>query len=287
MTSDSKFLLSIGQCATLAATLECLAPKPGNVHRSADFEDLTLTDLAVSAIAIAPAMESASQTGVGRAVLSAIEATHALVRTNTNLGIVLLLAPLAAVPREVPLSDGVSTVLENLKAADSQLVYEAIRLAKPGGMQTSSHHDVSGPAPVRLLDAMQLSAEKDLIARQYVTNFELVLKRSLPRLVELRSAGSSLTDAVIRLQLELLAEFPDSLIARKCGIELATQVSAYASQVLSCASRSDDDYYDALAELDFFLRSDGHRRNPGTTADLIAATLFAGLREGLIGPPLG
>src|SRR5262245_13707132 len=89
---------SIGQCATLACLLEAAAPKAGNVHRGADFEDLTFTDFAVSAVAIGPAMEAAAMTGVGRAVRDAIVETRKLVTTNTNLGMALLFAPLAAVP---------------------------------------------------------------------------------------------------------------------------------------------------------------------------------------------
>src|SRR3954464_594220 len=87
--------LSIGQCATLACLLEATAPKVGNVHRGADFEDLTFTDFAVSAVAIGPAMEGAAATGVGRAVLDAVTATRSLLNTNTNLGMALLFAPLA------------------------------------------------------------------------------------------------------------------------------------------------------------------------------------------------
>ena len=98
--------LSVGQCATLACLLEATAPKPGNVHRGADFEDLTFTDFVASAVAIGPAMESARQTGVGRAVRDAIAATRRLVSTNTNLGAVLLIAPLAAVPRDQRLAEG-------------------------------------------------------------------------------------------------------------------------------------------------------------------------------------
>src|SRR5207249_11040058 len=91
--------LTIGQCATLACLLEATAPKVGNVHRGADFEDLTFTDFVVSSVAIGPAMEAAATIGVGRAVLEAVNATRACVATNTNLGMALLIAPLAAVPR--------------------------------------------------------------------------------------------------------------------------------------------------------------------------------------------
>src|SRR5262245_20637857 len=103
--------LSIGQCATLACLLEARAPKVGNVHRGADFDELTFTDFVVSAVAIGPAMEAAANTGVGRAVYNAVAATRQLVSTNTNLGMALLFAPLAAVPRDEAISkDSVGAV---------------------------------------------------------------------------------------------------------------------------------------------------------------------------------
>src|SRR5688572_28553524 len=116
--------LSLGQYATLACLLEATAPKVGNVHRGADFENLTFLDFATSAVAIAPAIESAAAVGVGPTVKDAIVATRNIVSTNSNLGIVLLFAPLAAVPRDQPLTTGsVHNVLMNLQPCDSQLVY--------------------------------------------------------------------------------------------------------------------------------------------------------------------
>src|SRR5262245_36670332 len=164
--------LSIGQCATLACLLEATAPKVGNVHRGADFEDLTFTDFAVSAALIAPAMEAAASTGVGRAVLAAVCATRSVVATNTNLGMVLLIAPLAAVPRSQRLTTAsVGEVLQALKAGDSRLVYEAIRLAQPGGLGKVESMDVAKDAPPSLLAAMQAAAQRDQVAEQYATNF--------------------------------------------------------------------------------------------------------------------
>src|SRR5689334_11245960 len=133
---------SIGQCATLACLLEATAPKPGNVHRSADFEDLTYTDFAVSAAVIGPIMEVASAQGVGRTVLNAVQATREVVGTNTNLGMALLLAPLAAVPRGVPLKSGIGDVLQGMNKEDCHLVYEAIRVAAPGGLGKVDKMDV-------------------------------------------------------------------------------------------------------------------------------------------------
>ena len=278
--------LSIGQCATLACLLEATAPKVGNVHRGADFEDLTFSDFVVSAVAIGPAMEAAANTGVGRAVYDAVAATRQVVSTNTNLGMALLFAPLAAVPRDEPLSkQSVGAVLQSLTPNDCRLVYDAIRLAQPGGLGSVESMDIANEPPADLLIAMRAAAERDLIAKQYVEHFALILNDAAPALVAARERGWSLTDAVIHTHLSLIARDGDSLIARKCGAELATRASTIARQVLDCGGPGDESYYEALADFDFWLRSDGNRRNPGTTADLIAAALFAGLRDGLLPPP--
>jgi triphosphoribosyl-dephospho-CoA synthase len=277
--------LSIGQCATLACLLEATAPKPGNVHRGADFEDMTFVDFVVSAVAIGPAMESAIRRGAGRAVLDAIRATRQRVPINTNLGTVLLLAPLAAVPRGQALETGISEVLSRLTPGDAQHVYEAIRLADPGGLGRVEQMDVAGTAPADLLAAMRAAADRDLVARQYVNHFEQVLTLVAPWLREGRQNGWTLTDSIIHAQLRLLAAFPDSLVARKCGQDCARQLSLRAQQVIEAGGPGDEDYARRLADLDFWLRADGHRRNPGTTADLIAAGLFVALREALIRPP--
>jgi triphosphoribosyl-dephospho-CoA synthase len=277
--------ISLGQRATLACLLEATAPKVGNVHRGADFEGLTFADFVTSAVAIQSAMEHARVSGVGRAVLDAVAATRAIVDTNTNLGMVLLLAPLAAVPLEQTLASGIATVLQNLTPLDSQLVYEAIRLAKPGGMGEAKEMDIAGPPPPSLLAAMELAKDRDLVAAQYCNNFALVLNEILPNLVRGQEQGWSLLDNIVREHVRLISVYPDSLIVRKCGMETATRASVYAAQVLNAGEVDDENYHAALSDFDFWLRADDHRRNPGTTADLIAAALFAGLREDLLKPP--
>jgi triphosphoribosyl-dephospho-CoA synthase len=283
---DSSSKLSLGQCATLACLLEAAAPKVGNVHRGADFDDLTFLDFAASAVAIAPAIDGAAERGIGRTVLDAIVATRGVVQSNTNLGIVLLLAPLAAVPRDEPLTIAtVHAVLAALTADDCRLVYEAIRMAQPGGLGKAEEMDVSEDPPASLLSAMQAAAERDLIARQYVEDFRLVLREALPLLVAGEENGWTLTESIIHAHLQLLAQHSDSLVQRKCGPETARQVSTIAGQVLVAGKPGDEAYFAAVADFDFWLRADGHRRNPGTTADLIAAALFAGLRDDLLQPP--
>ncbi len=285
MSEPSPKLL-IGQYATLACLLEATAPKVGNVHRGADFEELTFTDFVASAVAIGPAFEAACEIGVGRTVLDAVTATRGVVATNTNLGMVLLLAPLAVVPSQERLTtETVSQVLRGMTADDSRWVYEAIRLAQPGGLGEVESMDVAEEPPADLLTAMRAAAQRDLVARQYAEDFQLVLNDTLPELVTGTGQGWSLTDSIIHAQVLLISKHGDSLIRRKCGEEVSTQASTIAKQVLSFGNPGDDDYYAALADFDFWLRSDGNQRNPGTTADLIAAALFAGLRDGHLSPP--
>lgn len=278
-------VLSIGQCATLACLLEATAPKVGNVHRGADFQGLTFADFVASAVAIGPAMQQAAEMGVGNTVATAIKATRALVDTNANLGIVLLIAPLAAVTPDQTLSNGISTVLQNLTPQDSALVYEAIRLAQPGGMGQTEQMDIAGAAPPSLLTAMQAARDRDLVARQYCDNFALVLNEIVPNLIRGQERGWSLLGNIIREHVRLISVYPDSLIVRKCGMETANRASTYAAQVLAAGDADDENYHAALSDFDFWLRADDHRRNPGTTADLIAAALFAGLREEQLKPP--
>ncbi|MCE9546257.1 MAG: triphosphoribosyl-dephospho-CoA synthase [Planctomycetia bacterium] len=277
--------LSTGQCATLACLWEVTIPKPGNVHRGADFEDVTFADFATGTVAIGPAMDRATEHGVGRTVRDAVAATRHLVGTNTNLGTVLLISPLAAVPRSQPLADGVRDVLRSLTADDARLVYDAIRLASAGGLGKVDEMDVQEAPPADLIAAMRAAAERDLIARQYAEEFRQVFECVVPWLQAGLKADSPLGPAVRHTFVRLMHEFPDSLIARKCGDGVAKEAAIRAGRVLDAGPPESEEYNWMIGDLDFWLRSDGHRRNPGTTADLIAAGLFALLREGIIGLP--
>lgn len=279
MDDDS---LTLGQCVALACLLEATAPKPGNVHRGADFEDLTFDDLAAAGIAIAPCMDEAANRPLGQTILQAVRATQKLVATNANLGIILLVAPLAKVPRSRNLCDGVADVLSQLTSADATDVYQAIREANPGGLGQTETADIAGEPPTNLLDAMSQAAERDLVARQYANNFQEVFNKVLPQLLAGLGRGWSLNDAIVRVHLQIMSEYPDSLIGRKLGAAVARQSADHAAEVLAAGEPGSETYNQALADFDFWLRCDGHRRNPGTTADLIAAGLFAGLRDGLI-----
>jgi triphosphoribosyl-dephospho-CoA synthase len=267
---------SVGTCATLACVWEATAPKPGNVYRGADFEDLTYADFLTSASIIGPIIDNVMVKGVGGTVLEGVESTRAAVGTNSNLGILLLIAPLAAVPRDTPLPAGIADVLQALTRKDTRDVYSAIRLAQPGGLGQVDEADVNDPEPpgITLSEAMRLAGERDLVARQYTNNFAQVFLAA-DHIQEAIGRDLPLGEAIVLGYLRLLAKYPDTLIARKCGAEFAQEVSTRTAAVLA----SGEGLSAATAEFDFWLRSDGHRRNPGTTADLVAAGLFVLLRD--------
>jgi triphosphoribosyl-dephospho-CoA synthase len=271
---------SLARCAQLACTLEVLARKPGNVHPYQNFADVTLTDFLRSAVAIAPVLEHAVELGVGATVLEAIRATRQVTTTNTNLGIVLLLAPLARVPIDLALASGVEQVLGSLTNTDAALVYQAIRLAQPGGLGRASEQDVAEPPTLPLREIMGLAAERDLIARQYTNGYQEVFQIGLPALLTGLERGWPVEDAIIYCQLELLSKCADSLIIRKRGCGEACEARRRAAVVLGCGWPETALAQRELLELDGWLRAVGHQRNPGATADLVTACLFAALLEG-------
>ena len=206
---------SIGQCATLACLLEVAAPKPGNVHRGADFEDMSLYDFQWSAVAIAPAMECAETRG-SRQCGSERRACDAGCRRyqyeSRNPAAVGSAGRRTA--QESHSSAGVGRVLAELTAEDSRLVYEAIRWAQPGGMGEVSEMDIHAAAPTALLAAMAAASERDLVALQYVTQFATVLNEVVPTLRAGLGRGWPLADAIVFTQLQLLSRHGDSLIAQ-------------------------------------------------------------------------
>lgn len=260
-----------GWCAAAASILEATAPKPGNVHPGASFDDLAYEDLVAAGLAIAPAMERADREPLGRTILDAVRASRAVTRSNANLGIVLLIAPLAAAaePQRV---DG---VLDRLTAADAADVWQAIALAEPGGMGTRSRDDLRGPAPTDLRAAMRQAAPHDTIARLWAEGYAGLFAGPVHDLGADLAAGQPVFDAIIRCQLRQLAREPDTLIARRHGTVVAADVSRGAADVLAAGSG----WRDAVARFDATLRAP-RRLNPGTTADLVAAALYILVRDG-------
>jgi triphosphoribosyl-dephospho-CoA synthase len=276
---------SIGLCAQTACIWEATARKPGNVSPVADFADLTYLDFLLSAAAIAPVFDKAGERRLGETILEAIRATHQVVRTNTNLGIVLLLATLAAVPAGQDLKTGVAAVLANLDIEDARLAYEAIRLAQPGGLGSVADQDVHAVPTQTLREVMGLAALRDGVARQYACGFADVFDEGVPALRSGIEWAGSLEGAIICCYLEQLARHPDTLIVRKRGMAEAEEASRRARQVIDAGWPTAADSRRKLVDLDAWLRAEGNQRNPGTTADLVTACLFVALRSGILTVP--
>ena len=273
-------VISIGELARRACLMEVCAPKAGNVHPAARFTDVTHIDFITSANAIAPILARALSRSIGATILDCVHATQKAVGCNTNLGIILLLAPLCAVPLHEPLATGIHRVLDALTLDDAARAYEAIRLAKPGGLGNAHAEDVHAVPTISLKQAMGLAAERDAIARQYAHDFTDVIRCIASDLAEGSSQASPVVgERIVHAHLKQMAREPDTLIMRKCGIEVATQSSRMARQVLDAGWPGTRQGRELFATFDAWLRSDGHRRNPGTTADLIAAGLFVAMRE--------
>lgn len=267
-----------------ACLLEATAQKPGNVHPYAEFADLSYQDFVTSAIAVAESLTGARQLSLGKMILLAVQVTQSrlLRRTNPNLGMILLLAPLVAVPLESSLRSGLLSVLDALTVEDAKDVFLAISIAKPGGMGKIEDQDLTDVPTLPLLEIMRMASARDRIASEYSTGFEIVFDHGLPFLRTWSDFPTTWEQAIIALQLNLMWQFPDTLIARKCGMEVARESSLRAGTVLSRRPWFGELFLSELCRFDEWLRSDGHRRNPGTTADLIAASLFAAAREGMI-----
>jgi triphosphoribosyl-dephospho-CoA synthase len=270
-----------------ACILEATARKPGNVHPEAAFVDLCYDDFVGAAGVAAPILAETRQRGVGQTILDAVRATRETTGSNVNLGIILLLAPLAAVPNNIRLTDGIGDVLGNLTQQDAALAYQAIRLARPGGIGHSDAEDVSTEPTGTLIDVMRLAADRDAIAMQYASGFQLVLKTAVSILADKSDFRENWDQAIIGLHLKLMATCPDSLIARKLGNDEARRSAELAVGVLEAGWPSTRHAAQKLVELDVWLRDRGNARNPGTTADLVAASIFAALRDGIVEMPLG
>ena len=262
----------IASAAQLACLVEASAPKPGNVSPGRHFHDATYEDFLASAAAIGPAF--AADLPLGATIHAAICATCQWTRSNTNLGLVLLLAPLARAARSPrPLRDALHDMLGATTVEDAGEVYAAIRLARPGGLGTADAEDISADPSVSLTEAMRLAADRDSIAAEYATDYRITFEIGLPALIESRSEGWE--EATVRTYLALLAEIPDTHIRRRHGAAVADQVSRDAKKALNAGP-------EGRALFDHQLRAAG--LNPGTTADLTTSALYVALLSGLWQP---
>jgi triphosphoribosyl-dephospho-CoA synthase len=300
-TAGRALATDVASAAQLACLLEASAPKPGNVSPGRHFADARYEDFLASAVAIGGPLAGAGTRAVGETVRLAVEATARWTRSNTNLGIVLLLTPIARAalrdssvgsgflgPPKPPSGEGGSRtlrdmlrdVLESTTVDDAREVYAAIRRAGPGGLGQVEAEDVASEPTITLLDAMRLAADRDGIAHEYATAFEVTFGTGAPALERARGAGLSWDDAIVETFLTLLAEHPDMHIARRGGAALAVEVSQQARSALASGGVGSAAGRRAIETMDRLLRDSRNTANPGTTADLTAAAIFVVLLGG-------
>lgn len=272
--------VNIEDCIHRACLLEATARKPGNVHPGASFEHVAYKDFVASANAIAPVLASTRDVGVGKSILEAVKATRSVCEHNTNLGIILLLAPLTAVRPDASLSDGILAVLSELTREDAEYAYEAIRLAQPRGLGTADSADVATSSPGgTLTEVMVEAADRDAVASQYASNFETVLNTAVTTMTASRRFEEDWEQAIIYLQIKLIANGGDTDIARKCNSIDFHEAKRRAKSVLQAGWPMAMEGRLRIREFDRWLRARGSQRNPGTTADLVTAGVFAVLRD--------
>jgi len=229
----SRTASSVAAAAQLACLLEVSAPKPGNVSPGRHFADARYEDFLASAVAIGAPLGEAGASPLGETIVRAVTATRAWTRSNTNLGMVLLLTPLArAACLGGALRDRLRDVLDESSVEDARNVYRAIRDAAPGGLGRVASQDVSAEPTVTLIEAMRMAADRDGIANEYVTAFERTFGWGVPALARARADGLEWDDAVVETFLTLLARFPDTHMARRAGLPAAIDLSRRTEEAL-------------------------------------------------------
>jgi triphosphoribosyl-dephospho-CoA synthase len=260
-----------------ACLAELDALKPGNVHRHGDGHRMTIADFMASADAAAPAIGRAGLS-VGARIRLAVEATAAAVGQNTNLGIVLLAAPLANAALDQGKGDlrrRLTRVLSSLTVDDARETYQAIRAVKPGGLGEAPAHDVASEPTVTLLEAMRVAETRDRITWNYSHDFVDIFELGLSWLRQSEERWGNGPWAVTSVYLGFLAHIPDTLIERKFGARAAANVAEEARPIESGLIECDVPETMAAPLLAFDRSLKERGLNPGTSADLTVATLFA------------
>ncbi|MGB8337819.1 MAG: triphosphoribosyl-dephospho-CoA synthase [Burkholderiales bacterium] len=261
--------------------LEIRSLKPGNVGLHGDGHDMTAEHFVKSAHAMAEPIALPDKK-LGERVLHAVNATREAVDCNTNLGIVLLAAPLVqatwrslALPVKIPLRATLHEVLQGSDQQDAAMVYQAIRIANPGGLGNVTSHDVRDAPTITLLQAMREAAGRDALAMEYCNDYARVFAIGVTSFTSAASHGMSEEWATTACYLEWLSHVPDTHVARKHGMDAARQLCEEALEYryrFVHASRPEK-VTTALIEWDQKLKQRGI--NPGTSADLTVASVLA------------
>lgn len=297
----------VSQCLQLAILIEVSTNKPGNVNFNVGFEKTRAEHFLASAVAAAPSFEAASKrgiqiankklavskAGIGRIIKTCVADIKAWQSGgNTLLGTVMLFVPLAVAAgmtgakkdltfEVVKLRQNLKTAIEATTAQDAVDLYEAVQIANPAGLNTSTELDVNNPQSkqqllkenISLFKVFQIGAPYDDICFEWVNNYPITFTEAYPYLIQLLKTKGDLNQAVVHTFLKVLAEHPDTFIARKAGKQKAQEISQDAKKALKQGGLETTAGRQAINSLDQKLRSAGNHLNPGTTADIIAATL--------------
>lgn len=270
-----------------ACEVDVQAFKPGNVSVYAEGHDMAVADFRISAKVSAEPLCNPDYS-LGEKIYYAVKATREAVGCNTNLGIILLCAPLIqAVSHtcrhsELTLRQSVNEVLGTTTIEDADWVFKAITLASPGGLGDSEEQDVNEKASVTLLEAMKIASTKDRIALQYLTGYKDIFDFSVLRYTANFNRWGDLNWAAVAVYADLLSRFPDSHIERKYGSQYSERVAAKMALLSEELSKTDrpERIKPLLYQIDQELKVDSI--NPGTTADMIVATVLTVFLEDLV-----
>jgi len=309
-----KSIDEIAGCLQLAMLLEVSAyPKPGNVHRAADFEETRYEHFLASAIGVGPHFREAarrgillgsertrgSQVGIGAAIRDAVlDVAKWQHGGNTSLGSIILLMPIAVAAGSVSrkgmftiddLRSSIRIVTGNTVSVDTLALYEGIDVAKPGGLgevplfdlKRIETRDLIVSQNVTILDVFKIASTYDSIASEWVNNYHITFDVGYPYFNEQMACFQDLNVATVHTFLKVLSEVPDTLIARKIGQRKAQEVSLKANRVLRDGGLGTTEGKKMLNEFDSSLRTSNHKFNPGATADLITAVLAVALLMGM------
>ncbi|HLN45468.1 MAG TPA: triphosphoribosyl-dephospho-CoA synthase [Candidatus Sulfotelmatobacter sp.] len=295
----------IAKCLETAILFEVSANKPGNVNFVVGFEGTRVEHFLASAVAAAPSFEQAArrgieimneklainEVGIGHLIKDCV-ADIAAWQTggNTLLGTVMLFIPIAMAAGMTSIGNNVfdlTTLRRNIKLAvesttaeDAVHVYEAIDIAKPSGLNGAPDLDVKAAdsktrlikEDVSLFEVFKIAASYDDICFEWINNYPITFDMAYPYLMD-QLKTEALNTAIIHTFLKVLAERPDTFISRKIGKAKAQEVSKEAARVLELGGVRTTQGKESIIEFDKKLRDSGNDYNPGTTADITAATL--------------
>ena len=286
----------IAKLAQIASVLEVSGwPKPGNVHRTRNYDDMVFQDFAISAVVIGDTMEAVasqakeiddlSKAELGRYIFQAVDETNRWIETNTNLGIMMMCIPIAAAAsisdRFDEIQENVGRLMDATTVEDAVNLYDAINVADAGGMGDQDEFDVMSEKAKdelrannqTMFDVLEISAGWDRLANELTNKMPVCFEIGYPTFFEVWKNCDDvdvINKATVLTFMTILSQIPDTLISRKYGNEVAEDVSKKASEILEF--KDDDSFVEKLLEFDDYLYD--NKLNPGTTADLTAASIF-------------